>query len=252
MKIDELLSSSQQQEIKEIAIAEYEDGEKECCGFILATGEVLGCQNQSSLPQSEFVIPTALYAANEKKTGIKAIFHSHTNGNPKFSAADVDLCHRTQKPLVLYDVHRNEFSAIDPSGKTPLIGRDFVYGIYDCFSLVRDYYAQNCGIKLPDYPRSSDDCVWEKAEWDWIDREYAKVGFREVKEPKIGDVIAMSVGGIAPGINHLAIYLGDDKFLHQRIGRKSNIEVWGHPWVDYTIKFLRYGDGNGLITRSVG
>jgi proteasome lid subunit RPN8/RPN11 len=240
LNINELLSSSQQQQIREIAIAEYEDNLKECCGLLLYGGDVYPCENQSESPQEAFVISTKIYLSLEKKQGVKAVFHSHSNGNPNFSAADVDLVNRTQKPLILYDVTRNEFSAIDPSGKTPLIGRDFVYGIYDCFSLVRDYYAQERGITIPNYHRSSDEPVWDKNEWDWIDKEYERVGFIEVKQPEVGDVIAMSIGANALGINHLAVYLGDDKFIHQLSGRKSNVEVWGSVWVGYTIKYLRY------------
>lgn len=230
----------QKQQIRFIATKEYNKGKAECCGLLLKDGDIYPCENQSESPSEAFVIETRLYASLEKKTGVVAIFHSHCNGNPNFSAADVDLVNRTQKPLILYDVTRNEFSAIDPSGRTPLIGRDFVYGVYDCFSLVRDYYSRERGIEIPNYHRSSDQPVWDKGEWDWIDKEYEQVGFVEVKQPEIGDVIAMSLGSNALGINHLAVYLGDDKFIHQLSGRKSNVDVWGSPWSEYTIKFLRY------------
>ena len=33
-----------------------------------------------------------------------------------------------------------------------LIGRQWQYGVFDCYSIVRDYYAL-LGIKLPDYER---------------------------------------------------------------------------------------------------
>lgn len=240
LNIDDLLMPQQKQQVRFIALAEYEKNKSECCGLLLEDGDVYPCENQSQSPSQSFSINTKLYASLEKKKGVAAIFHSHVNGNPNFSAADVDLVNRTGKILILYDVTRNEFSAIDPSGKTSLIGRDFVYGIHDCFSLVRDYYMQERGIELPNYPRSSDEPVWDKSEWDWIDKEYKRVGFVEVGQPEVGDVIAMSIGSNAPGINHLAIYLGDDRFIHQTYGRKSKIDVWGSPWIQYTIKFLRY------------
>lgn len=240
MKIEELLSSTQQQQIREIAIAEYENGKRECCGLLLYGGDIVGCDNQAVNPSTEFTIKSSTYASLETKWGVRAIFHSHTNGNGNFSAADIDLVNRTQKPLILYSVETNEFKAVDPSGKTPLIGRDFVYGIYDCFSLVCDYYASEKQINLPHYPRSSDRPVWDAAMWDWIDTEYQKVGFVEVKRPEIGDVIAMSIGGRAKGINHLAVYTGTGKFLHQLSGRKSCEELWGAVWAGYTIKFLRF------------
>jgi proteasome lid subunit RPN8/RPN11 len=245
LKVDDLLMPQQKQQIRFISVAEYEKDKSEACGFLLEDGDIYPCENQSESPSEAFIISTKLYVSLEKKKGIKAIFHSHTNGNPNFSAADVDLVNRTGKILILYDVTRNQFKAIDPSGKTPLIGRDFVFGIYDCENLISDYYLQERGIELPKYPRSSDELVWDKAGWDWIDKEYERAGFVEVKQPEIGDVIAMSIGANALGINHLAVYLGDDKFIHQLSGRKSNIEVWGSPWTEYTTKFLRYKGNEG-------
>lgn len=239
MIVDELLSFEQQQVIRDVGIAEYELN-REACGLILSNGDIYPCENKSTSPDIEFIIDSKIYASIENKEGIACIYHSHVNGNNKFTAADVDLINRTQKPLILYDVHRNEIKAIDPSGNTPLIGRSFCYGIYDCFSLVRDYYKQVREIELPNYPRSSDKLIWDSADWNWIDLEYERVGFKSVDQPEVGDLIAMSLGSNTLGINHLAVYLGDDRFMHQLSDRPSRIDIWGHPWVGYTIKFLRY------------
>ena len=40
-----------------------------------------------------------------------------------------------------------------------LIGRQWQYGVFDCYSIVRDYYAL-LGINLPDYerPKSFETC----------------------------------------------------------------------------------------------
>lgn len=227
-------------DIAKLAIAEYEPDKKECCGLLLSDGTIQSCINQSKNPTQEFIIATKIYSVLDRKKKVKAIFHSHTNGNNNFSAADVELVNRTQKPLILYDVEHNQFKAIDPSGSTPLLGREFVYGVYDCFSLVRDYYKQIRAIELPNYARASERAVWDEGEWNWIDREYKSVGFTEVESPEVGDVLAMSLGSNTTGINHLGVYLGDNIFLHQLCNRKSNQEVWGSPWIEYTIKFLRY------------
>jgi proteasome lid subunit RPN8/RPN11 len=240
MQINKILDPVNQEKIRRIAVKYYEEGTKECCGLILSNNSTKECTNKAVDPTIDFVIDSKVYARAENGLGVKAIYHSHTNGNRHFTASDVQLANRTQKPIILYDVIHNQFSAIDPSGDTELTGRDFCYGIYDCFSLVRDYYKQEKGTELPNYPRSSDELVWDKKEWDWIDSQYELVGFREVKSPERGDVIAMSIGNNAAGINHLAIYMGDNTLLHQLAGRKSSIEIWGSPWSEYTIKFLKY------------
>jgi proteasome lid subunit RPN8/RPN11 len=240
MQINKLLNNEGLERISAIAKKEYDDGKKECCGLILLDGSIKECVNKDSDPTLNFAIDSRVYSRAENKYGVKAIYHSHTNGNMEFTASDVDLANRTQKPVMLYDVVHNRFSAIDPSGDTELIGRDFCYGIYDCYSLIRDYYKQVKGVEIPNYHRSSDELVWDKVEWDWIDSQYQLVGFREVPSPEQGDVLAMSIGNNARGINHLAIYMGDNTLLHQLAKRKSGLEIWGSPWSEYTIKFLRY------------
>jgi proteasome lid subunit RPN8/RPN11 len=240
MQTNKILTPDNKTSIQQIALAHYQDGLKECCGLILGDGTIKACTNKHPDPGLNFTISSAVYSRAENNAGVKAVYHSHTNGNGSFTASDVDLANRIQKPIVLYDVVNNQFSAIDPSGNTELTGRDFCYGIYDCYSMVRDYYKQVKGVEIPNYHRSSDELVWDKAEWDWIDTQYESLGFREIGTPGIGDVIAMSIGNNARGINHLAIYLGDNTFLHQLAKRKSNIEIWGAPWVEYTIKYLHY------------
>jgi proteasome lid subunit RPN8/RPN11 len=225
------------------SLACYEKNE-EACGLLLNNGQVEWCQNCAVEPEVDFAIDSRLYAVWEPI--VIAIYHSHINGNRNFTPADVLLAKRTGKPLILYDVVHSQFSFIDPTGKTPLLGRDFVYGIYDCFSLIRDWYGQELGIELKDYDRDSiysgegDSLIWDSWDWDIIDRNTRDWGFHQVKTPRRGDVIGMSLGGTNTHVNHLALYLGEDRFIHQLLNRKSCEEVWGEPWVSYTTKFWRH------------
>ena len=38
--------------------------------------------------------------------------------------------------------------------KPPLLGREWVWGVTDCWSLVVDWYKEEKGIKLKDYQRN--------------------------------------------------------------------------------------------------
>lgn len=231
------LTDFQQQQIKVDAMANLD---REVCGLILRDGSIVSCDNTHEDPLNHFRILTSEYAKYEPL--VAAIYHSHVNDVPNFTAPDVDLLYAICKPLILYSLTRNHFRIADLSGEQPLIDREFLYGVYDCYSLVADYYQQNLSIKLGKYPRSSDNADWDKAEWDWIDRQFEVEGFYPVRgDIKTHDVLAMSLGDNNRTINHLGVYTGDNLFMHQLCNRKSRLDVWGHPWREYTIKVLRYG-----------
>ena len=44
------------------------------------------------------------------------------------------------------------FRYADPRGDAPYLGRDWVYGIHDCYSLMRDFYRRELEIVLDDFP----------------------------------------------------------------------------------------------------
>ena len=231
------LTDFQQQQIKAESLA---NPDREICGLILRDGSIVSCPNVHPDPINHFQIATTEYAKYEPL--VKGIYHSHVNDVPNFTAPDVDLVYSLNQPLILYSLTRNHFRIADLSGEQPLIDREFVYGINDCYSLVKDYYQQKLSIKHGSYHRSGDTADWDKTEWDWIDRQFEVEGFYPVRgDIKEHDVLAMSLVDGNMSINHLAVYVGDNMFMHQLCNRKSRLDVWGHPWRDYTIKVLRYG-----------
>lgn len=103
-----------------------------------------------------------------------------------------------------------------------LTGRQWSYGQNDCFSLLRDYYKL-LGIDVPDFPRPES---LERTESLFL--KYARaVGFDEVpfNERMPHDVIIMRLGTKSP--MHAAIYVGNNKILHQRMNSISALEPLG-------------------------
>lgn len=101
-----------------------------------------------------------------------------------------------------------------------LIGRPFLHGLFDCYTLIRDYYKKEFNVYLPTNMQRN---------WEWwlqgdnLYLDSAKYyGFEEVRELKIHDVIIMKVASPVP--NHGAIYIGDNKILHHMAGRFSTIQ----------------------------
>ena len=232
------------------AKAEYENDKQESCGLILKDGTIQPCDNHAVKyeldPSLHFVLG---YRTNPNWNNVAAVYHSHTNGNPKFTPADVRSCKDLGLPFVLYDLVHNQFNIIDPSGDTDYLGRDFCYGIYDCFSLVRDYYLREFNIILDDFDRTEvlrDGVLdWNTQGWDKLMSNYQTQGFIEIdaytNSLKNGDVLLMQIGN-AESANHLGIITDpvNQIFIHQLLNHKSKQEVFGNPWANYTIKFLRH------------
>jgi cell wall-associated NlpC family hydrolase len=70
---------------------------------------------------------------------------------------------------------------------------------------------------------------------------YEQAGFREVsfKSMQRGDALLMSIGKTA-GLNHVAVYMGDQYVLHHMTGRLSSRDLLGDWLLKCTGKVLRH------------
>jgi len=116
-----------------------------------------------------------------------------------------------------------------------LLGRQWEYGVFDCFTLIRDYFKLQ-GIELPDFERPADldtcDSIFlEQAE---------RIGFKQVpyENRRSGDVLIMKLGTKDP--MHAAILLTDGRILHQRQDSLSAIELLGRYYVTTVKAVFRY------------
>ena len=109
----------------------------------------------------------------------------------------------------------------------PLTGRSYLWGIRDCFSLVRDFYALQ-GIEVPNVPRVTNPGDYPP------NHEYAhnyfahwipRVGFKEIEphQKAFGDVAVVQLAHPYP--DHCAIYLGEHKYLEHTATRASEIRT---------------------------
>ena len=116
-----------------------------------------------------------------------------------------------------------------------LIGRQWDYGKFDCFSLVRDWFALQ-GIHLPDFQRPED---LETCDSVFL-REAKNLGFVRVplERRQPGDVAIMRLGTAAP--MHAAVLVDYDQILHQRQNSLSAIEPLGRYYVNSIAAVFRY------------
>lgn len=214
---------------------------RECCGVVIVRRGKLRyvpCKNRFDGKGDVFFLDPGDYAAAEEQGAVVAIVHSHVAEAPVPSMADLVGIEATQLPWLIVNHPVGHFTVTEPSGYTaPLVGRPFVHGVLDCYALVRDWYARESGLVLPDYPR--DDHWWEKG-GDLYRDHFAKEGFVEIEERDLqpGDGILMQAASKVP--NHAAIYLGDNLILHHVMHRLSSRDVWGGHWRKSATHYLRH------------
>lgn len=119
-----------------------------------------------------------------------------------------------------------------------LLGRQWDYGVNDCFSLVREWYKLQ-GIELPEFARPE-----ELEVCDSIFLQNAEaIGFKQValERRSPGDVLVMKLGTRTP--MHAAILLPDERILHQRQNSLSAIEPLRRYYVERIAAVFRYAAG---------
>jgi proteasome lid subunit RPN8/RPN11 len=210
---------------------------KEACGVVI-NGKVMEVKNNHFSPLSNFAISAEDYAKLEEQGTIQAIYHSHPAGVDGFSQADVKACKQSNIPWVVFSCRTGNFFYADPTGSLPYEGRQWVYGVQDCYALLRDFYKREFNIALDDFPRGQEK-EWEKPEWQMFDKHYASQGFVAVNEAgQKGDMLLMHVG--APSPNHVGVLSSDGTFYHHLMNRFSERNVYGGYWAKITTQVLRH------------
>jgi proteasome lid subunit RPN8/RPN11 len=235
------LNSSSHEAFEKHAISVYP---QECCGLLLDDGEYLSCVNKHPDPTKSFRIDPMVLVEMDGR--MKAVLHSHPyNPSHQFpvgflpqypSMKDIDCFNKTGLPWGIAATDGTGISELvwmDESVIPPLLGRKFVWGVTDCFSLGRDYYKLNYGITFPNVPRPWG--FWDDLDnSDFIVRYFESCGFYEVpfEKAQIGDGLLIRMGDTkcAGAINHIGVITGPNEFMHQVAGssysRKARLDIW--------------------------
>ena len=228
---------------KDVALAHArEQDPKESCGLLVeikGKARYFACKNLSNWSNQCFIIDPVDYAKAEDSGKILAIIHSHPVTRPIASQADKISCENSGLPWHIVNPKTEQWGYYEPSGYKPtLLGRPWVWGVTDCWSLVRDWYKQEKNIVLRDWDRQTtpqqflEKPLFESCAW--------RTGFRELRtDEKLinGDVLLMSI--LSPTLNHVAIFLDGD-VLHHLADRISCKEPYNRWLLKCTGKRYRY------------
>jgi proteasome lid subunit RPN8/RPN11 len=212
---------------------------REACGLVVVIKgrkKFWPCENKAQ-GTDHFIIEPEDYAAAEDAGTVVAVWHSHCNITPQPSDADLVSCEKTAMPWHIYAWPADAWHTFSPTGyKAPLIGRQFQHGVLDCYAIIKDWYADELGVTLPEPVRKDD--WWLRGENLYIDN-FEAAGFVSVSDgPQHGDVLLMQVGSPVP--NHGAVWLEGDMIVHHMHGRLSSRDVYGGWYRKITVKILRY------------
>lgn len=228
------------------AIAAHAEKEypRECCGLVVQSGnkqKYIECRNESVNPLDQFCMSAADYNAAEEVGEIIMIIHSHPDV-PMLIPSEMDRvqCDHSGIEWGIISWPEGDFCTLSPRTDRDYVGRKWLLGHADCWTLIKEYYQREFGILLGNW--SVPYAWWEGGKENRYDDNWYNEGFREVEviDLRSGDVIMMHIGSLTT--NHAAIYLGDNLILHHTFGNLSARVPYGQYYRDRTVRIVRHKD----------
>ncbi len=228
------------EEIREHFEKEYP---REGCGVF---GVVKGkkqwfpCTNVAD-DNEDFIIDSKEYIKLLRTTDIVGIVHSHPDASSEPTESDIKYCNTLGIPYYIFSYPDMDLNVLQPEKNlTDLYGREYEFGVLDCFEAMRDYLkSQN--IEIPPRALFEDDW-WEKGQLDYFSADVIKDwGGQPVDintDLQVNDVLIFKVE--AERNNHCGVYLGNDIFYHHAVNRLSCRESLYPFWQKWLVGAYRY------------
>ena len=219
------------------------DSPNEACGLLAVykgKEKYFPCKNLAEEKGEYFIIDPDDWVTIEDKGEIVAVIHSHPNCPPTPSQADLASCEYLDLPFYIVTPETQQWHYFEPSGyKKGLIGREWVWDIQDCWSLVTDWYKEKKNIEIKHWPRPSSPQEFEQN--PYFEKVITGSGFIELDDDvnlQVGDVLLMDSS--QNKLSHVALYIGDQTILHHCVKRLSCREIYDQKYIEWTKKRYRY------------
>ena len=212
---------------------------REACGVI---GIIKGkrqwfpCENLAQGTEN-FVLSSKDYLNIKSKADILGIVHSHPDASNKASEHDIDCCNALGIPYYIFSYPDMELNIVEPKKRAyPLIGREYEFGIKDCFEAMRDWLEKE-NIYIP--PREPFEDDWWNNDLDYFTEENIKNwNHKKVDSHEKNDVLIFKIREKVA--NHCGVYLGNDIFFHHAENRLSCRENLYPFWIQHLVGIYRY------------
>lgn len=204
------------------------------------------CKNVSDRPDKHYIANSFEVNKLKERGKIIGYWHSHPAFDHQFSMPDKYFAEKLGIDSVLYCVDIDSFCEYQPIGfEIPYIDRPFYLGVFDCLSLVIDYYERELNIKIP---YLFTDLAFKYENWETspenkqettLCRDYLiKNSFLEVEKPGKHDILLITFGRMLTPV-HFAIYLGGNQILHQPLNSFSETCLYNNYYKNRTKGIFR-------------
>jgi len=226
------------------AIKEHFDKEfpREGCGVlsvIKGKKKWFPITNISPEPDN-FILDSDEYIKLLVTTDIVGIVHNHIGDSSEPSQADTNYCNALGIPYYIFSYPDMELTIVEPeSNVSDLYGREYKFGVKDCFEAMRDYLATK-DMTIP--ARAAFEDNWYNKGLDYFCPEILKkwkLEQKEVEDLEENDVLIFRVQEEVN--NHCGVYLGNDIFYHHAVNRLScreNLYPFWYPHLAGVYKYV--------------
>ena len=215
------------------------DFPNESCGIVV-DNQYIKFHNDALDPEQSFVINNIQFYKYYEQKQIQYLVHSHNNKDHA-SSLDQIKADDLELPSIILNIRNGKFSELFYLRvPTPLIGRPFHFGCWDCLQLVYDYYKEKFKVKLPNPPRDIKFLDNDHKFFEEYLQELTQLKIVEIDDLQEDDILFyMSAGRII----HVGIYLDDDRCMHHWYNRTS--AYFPLSYKNQALKFaMRLNDGN--------
>ncbi|PNX47678.1 MAG: hypothetical protein BV456_10710, partial [Thermoplasmata archaeon M8B2D] len=176
---------------KEIWQHAFDKAPNECCGVIMHN-KYFPCENIAGDKRCTFKISNEVIARAYSSDDFQAIIHSHID-YPHLSKNDMlrqSFMNVAWGVAFINDYQKDGIYFWGGDIETQrLEERPFIHGLYDCYSLVSDFYKIKFNENLPYIPREN---LWYETVKDLFMKHLVASGFNEVHgngyQPSVGDI----------------------------------------------------------------